>query len=736
MHFNRPNSYIPWDDLPVVVPTQRQVWKPRRGRRIGGVSSFGFSGTNAHIILEEAPEPPAARPEQDRPRHLLVLSAKSESALKDLTGRYLEHLTENPQTIPSACYTAAVGRSHFTHRLAVAADDAMHMQQSLTAACEGRRAAGLVQGRADGQQPPKVAFLFTGQGSQYVGMGQELYKTQPTFRRVMNTCDEILRDQIKTSLLKVIYPEDGMESALDETAFTQPALFAIEYALYELWKSWGLEPQLVVGHSVGEYIAACAAGVFNLEDGLKLIAARGRLMQALPSAGQMVAIMANEPRVAHAIQRSGRSDVSIAAVNDPNQTVVSGADEGVDAVVSALQADGVQAKRLTVSHAFHSKLMDPMLDEFAKVCSEVRFAEPVIPIVSNVYGRVVSTEIAAADYWLTHIRETVRFADGVGQLEEQGVNVFLEIGPQPVLTASGRRCTSGNGYVWVPSLRENRGDWLQMLQSLADLYVRGVYIDWDGFDRDYLRRKLSLPHNVFQRKRYWLDSVDLPEKTSTDLGTTSITRPSALSDTLEEAFYEIRWQPKSRLDQKLTTGPSDFIPSPQEIVQRVQPEVQRLNEQFALPRYQDFDKELDRLSAAYARRALSELGWSPQPGETFSEADLADALHVVPAHRRLFGRLLEIHDEEGILRRAGNDWQVAEVIPPQPDPELMWSMATTRFTECGAELTLLGQCGRELAGVLNGTIDPLQLLFPGGSSALVERLYQESPFARTLNSLV
>ena len=250
-----------------------------------------------------------------------------------------------------------------------------------------------------------------------MGWGKSFYQTQPTFRRTLDRCNQILNEYLDIPLLEVLYPKDGADSPLDETAYTQPALFAIEYALYELWRSWGIEPQLVVGHSVGEYIAACAAGVFSLEDGLKLIATRGRLMQQLPNTGQMVAIMVNESRVAHAIERSGRSDISIAAVNDPNQTVVSGADDAIDIVVSSLQADGVRAKRLIVSHAFHSELMEPMLDDFEKVCEEVRFAEPAIPIVSNVYGRVVSTEIAAADYWRTHIRETVRFADGVRQLE-------------------------------------------------------------------------------------------------------------------------------------------------------------------------------------------------------------------------------------------------------------------------------------------------------------------------------
>jgi malonyl CoA-acyl carrier protein transacylase len=744
LNLKQPNSYIPWDDIPVVVPTQLQVWPSRRNRRIAGVSSFGFSGTNAHLVLEQAPDLPEVRPENDRPKHLLVLSAKSEQALKELAGKYHDAL-DQPLHFPDVCYTAATGRSHFTHRLALAAEGIEQAKQLLVAARDGQRSAGLERGRVDSQQPTKIAFLFTGQGSQYVGMGRELYQTQPTFRRVIDRCHQILSNYLEIPLLEVLYPARGADSPLDETAYTQPALFAIEYALYELWRSWGIEPHLVVGHSVGEYIAACAAGVFSLEDGLKLIAARGQLMQQLPNTGQMVAIMANEPRVAHAIERSGRSDISIAAVNDPNQTVVSGADEAVDAVVSALQADGIRAKRLVVSHAFHSELMDPMLDDFEKVCQEIRFAEPVIPIVSNVYGRVVSTEIAAADYWRTHIRETVRFADGVRQLEKQHVNVFLEIGPKPILTASGRRCTSGDGYVWVPSLRENRDNWSQMLQSLADLYVRGVEIDWAGFDRDYPRRKASLPHYVFQRKRYWIEETasDTVAAASPQVPGEQVPGEQAhaqktgqQAESLEKAFYEIQWQPKSRLDQCLPRRSADSIPPPAVVRSRVQAGVDRLNQQFALPRYQDFDRELDRLSAAYVRRALSQLGWTPVAGEVVGEDELATKLGVIDSHRRLFGRLLGILAEEGIVKSSAKGWIVAEGVPPQPDPEKMRSLLTARFTECDAELTLLGGCGGNLAGVLSGKTDPLQLLFPAGSSELVERLYQESPFARTLNALV
>ncbi len=740
LNLEQPNSYIPWENIPVVVPTRLRGWPSRRGRRIAGVSSFGFSGTNAHLVLEQAPDPPEVRPETDRSKHLLVLSAKSEQSLKELAGRYHDAMDKGLQ-FPNICYTAATGRAHFSHRLALAADGIDQAKQLLAAGRDGQRSTGLKRGRTESQQPTKIAFLFTGQGSQYVGMGQELYQTQPTFRRTLDRCNQILNEYLDIPLLEVLYPKDGADSPLDETAYTQPALFAIEYALYELWKSWGIEPQLVVGHSVGEYIAACVAGVFSLEDGLKLIATRGRLMQQLPNTGQMVAIMANESRVAHAIEHSGRSDISIAAVNDPNQTVVSGTDDAIDVVVSSLQADEVRAKRLIVSHAFHSELMEPMLDDFEKVCEEVRFAEPTIPIVSNVYGRVVSTEIAAADYWRTHIRETVRFADGVRQLENQHVNVFLEIGPKPILTASGRRCTSGNGYIWVPSLRESRDNWSQILQSLADLYVHGVEIDWAGFDHDYPRRKISLPHYAFQRKRYWVDEVtpdphaaESPQASEQEIPANQQVNQQV--ESLEDAFYEIQWQPKSRLDQCLPCMPADFIPQPVVLGRRVQAEVDRLNQQFALPRYQDFYRELDRLSSAYVRSALSQLGWSLTSGEEISEVDLSANLGVIEPHRRLFNRLLEILAEDGLLESSANGWIVADKVPLESDPKKMQSLLADRFTECSAELTLLRGCGEHLAEVLRGKTDPLQLLFPGGSSELVESLYQESPFARTLNALV
>ncbi|MEO2048092.1 MAG: SDR family NAD(P)-dependent oxidoreductase [Pirellulales bacterium] len=790
LHLQQPNPYIPWDQIPIVVPKRRQVWEARQGRRIAGVSSFGFSGTNAHLVLEEAPKLPAARPEQERPRHLLVLSAKSDTALRELAGRYRELLADDSIDLPSVCYTAAVGRTHFGYRLALAAGTGDEARRCLAAAQDSNRQAGLELGKVDDQQPPKLAMLFTGQGSQYVGMGLELYQTQPTFRRVLDQCDEFLGDTLGQSLLSVLYAQDQKLSPLNETAYTQPALFAVEYALYQLWKSWGIQPQMVMGHSVGEYVAACVAGVFRFEDGLRLIAERGRLMQALPRTGRMVAILASEARVARAIERCGQPGVSIAAVNDPAQTVVSGAEDVVDAVVSALQADGVRAKQLTVSHAFHSELMKPMLAEFEQICRQVSYTEPSIPIVSNLYGREVTSGIATADYWRVHVLETVRFADGMRQLEKQGVNVFLEVGPHPILTASGRRCLQDAKQLWTPSLRQGRGDWEQLLKSLSNLYVRGVQVDWQGFDQDYLRRKLALPHYPFQRQRYWLDTASMggesvvpqpqnpgpkgPQQNgflpkgplhgeSTNGESTNGESTNGESthnkltglESLEPWYYQLQWQPRSRLDQALPSRAPLGLPAPELLSTCVQPEADRVRAQMELPRYVQFSRDLDRLCGAYARTALTSLGWSPTPDEIFSATELANQLGVVPQHGQLFARLLMFLAEDGLLQEKGQDrkgqdrtgqgrtgretdtvWQVVPEVTAPPDPELIGSLLQNQYTECSAELTLLGQCGRQLAGVLEGQTDPVALLFPNGSSTMVEKLYHDSPFAHALNTLM
>ncbi len=501
LHLKELNPYVAWDEVPAVIPIRRTPWPPGARSRTAGVSSFGASGTNAHVVIEEAPVL-AAAPAEERPPHLLTLSAKGETALAELAARFEAHFTANPETsLPDACFTANAGRTHHAHRMSLLADRAPLVAEQLAAWREGRAPAAVRTGVASAS-PEKVAFLFTGQGSQYVGMGRELYQTQPTFRKALERCQEILRPCLPMPLLSVLHPSEGEWSPLDETACTQPGLFALEWALSELWRSWGIEPSAVMGHGVGEYVAACVAGVFSLEVALRLVAARGRLMGSLPAGGGMCGVEASEERVRAAIAGSG---LSIGAVNGPESVVVSGGEAALLRVVELLDGEGIRTKRLVVSHAFHSALMDPILDELEEIANGGSFAAPRIPLVSNLSGREIREELVSGEYWRRQAREPVRFADGMRTLVERGYRAFVEIGPSPTLLGMGRASVSDEDAVWLPSLRKGREERRELLTSLATLYTRGAEVDWPGFDRDYPRRKVTLPTYPFQRERHWIE---------------------------------------------------------------------------------------------------------------------------------------------------------------------------------------------------------------------------------------
>ena len=513
LHLKNPNPYIRWQKLPVVVPTELTPWDSQ-GTRLAGVSAFGISGTNVHLILEEAPEIGNRKGEgcldsQERPLHLLTLSAKSKNGLRELAGRYQTHLNSNPEiSLADVCFTANTGRSHFPYRLETVASSTAQLQQQLQAFETGKPNPEIISGQRSGNRFPKIAFLFTGQGSQYAGMGRELYQTQPTFRKTLLQCDEILRQYLEKPLLEVLYPEPGKTSPINETAYAQPALFALEYALVKLWNAWGIYPDAVMGHSIGEYVAACTAGAFSLEDGLKLIATRGRLMQALPVGGEMVSVMASEATVKRIIELDA-DRVAIAALNGPESIVISGNTDAIEKAIATLESLGIKTKKLTVSRAFHSPLMEPMLAEFEKVAREVTFSTPKIDLISNVTGKLATEEIATPAYWCRHIRHPVRFAQSMETLNSAGYKLFVECGPKPILLGMGKACiaeeTDVSQQKWLPSLRAEQSNWQEILYSLAQLSVSGVTVDWLGFDRDYPRNKVALPTYPFQRERYWVE---------------------------------------------------------------------------------------------------------------------------------------------------------------------------------------------------------------------------------------
>ncbi|NEQ68438.1 MAG: acyltransferase domain-containing protein, partial [Symploca sp. SIO2D2] len=533
LHFNQPNPYINWSELPLQVSTQLTPWQTNGNSRLAGVSSFGFSGTNAHVILEEAPKEGnslSATVEKngnstveedilERAIYLLTLSAKTQAALEDLVRSYQNYLKNNPELrIADICYTANTCRSHFNHRLAVVASNQQELVEKLQQHQQEEEVTGIYSRELPNNiTAPKIALLFTGQGSQYVNMGRQLYQQAPTFREALEQCNEILLGTEtfrEKSLLEILYPanqEQSNSSLLDQTAYTQPALFAIEYALFKLWQSWGIKPDVVMGHSVGEYVAATVAGVFSLEDGLKLIAARGSLMQKLPAGGAMVSVMASKSKVLETLQAMSRSEkVAIAAINGPESTVISGEAEAVGAIATHLESLGIKTKQLQVSHAFHSPLMEPMLAEFEAVAKQVTYSQPQISLISNVTGQQVSSEITSAEYWVNHVRQPVRFAESMTTLHQEGYELFLEIGSKPILLGMGRQCLPEGIGVWLPSLRPGVEAWQQMLQSLGELYVKGLQINWSGFDQDYACHKVAIPTYPFQRESYWIDTDKNP----------------------------------------------------------------------------------------------------------------------------------------------------------------------------------------------------------------------------------
>lgn len=607
LHLKQLNPYISLAGTPLAIPTELQPWTVSTGNRLAGISSFGFGGTNAHIIVEEAPlKIPNSTDSVERSWHLLSLSAKSEQALQDLVHRYGAFLSSHPElSLGDICFTASTGRSHFDHRLAMTAQSVEQLQQQLSAFIAGQQPRELITGQLTSRKQLKTAFLFTGQGSQYVDMGRELYETQPTFRKTLQQCDEILGSYLDKSLLDVIYPRHHDKGGLlDETAYTQPALFAVEYALCKLWQSWGIAPTVVMGHSVGEYVAACAAGVFSLEDGLKLIAARGRLMQALPANGMMAAVMMSHEQIAERIE-SYKGNIAIAAINGPRSVVISGERQAVETMCQSLATDGVKTKPLTVSHAFHSPLMTPMIKEFAAVAQTINYSLPQIKLVSNVTGKLISQEVANPQYWCHHVLQPVLFAEGMQTLAPQKCDLFLEIGPKPILLGMGKQCLSDaeiKQLIWLPSLRPGQSDWQQLLQSLAQMYVQGVAIDWQGFDQDYSRQRVLLPTYPFQEKRYWVELGDnqsakkqvispntvptpmlhllqqgeIQQLTEQVTQTTSLSadeqqflpkllkvlakqhQQQSIAASIQDWFYTIEWQPQARqitaVDKKLQIG--------------------------------------------------------------------------------------------------------------------------------------------------------------------------------------
>lgn len=697
LHFQVPNPHIAWADYPVKVTTQRTPWAPIDGKRIAGVSSFGFSGTNAHVILEEAPPPSAIAGEENHHPHLITISAKSEPALRNLAARYEHYLAERPLTsaeFSTLARISATGRAHYPHRLAVSAVNAAQLRERLSAFLNRKNANLWWSTQQPTSEPPAVVFLFTGHGSHYVNMGRELYQNEPVFRAVMDYCDAFLRPRLSKPLLAVLYPAAGEpDDSLNTMTYGQPAMFALEYALAKLWRSWGIEPTAVAGHSLGEYAAAAVAGVLSLDDALTLIAERGRLMDTLPEDGMMVTIFAVEERVAGLVAPHA-ANVSIAAINSPEAVVISGQRDAVQAVVNVAAAQGIRVKPLNISRAAHSPMVEPMIPGIARTTAGMQFSPPEIEFFSTVTGGVVSAEIARQEYWQRHLRQPVRFFAAAQALYAAGYRAFLEIGPHPTLLSLCQRgLTDAENALWLPSLREGVAARDQMLESLANLYVNGANIAWDTFHGKEQHVKFALPTYPWEHKSYWWKS--------------EITRAS-----LDSApVWETAVAAGARQAQQAPLGL----------------EISTFNARW---------NALNRLTAAYIANTLCDLSAFQLPGERQTVQSLLQHYAILPTYTALMARWLNMLAGCGWLRADGAGNYISDQ-PLQRQPlDALRAEVERVMGDTPQLIAYINDCGQRLAEVITGKESPLELLFPDGESDRAENIYQHWVHGLYFNNIV
>ncbi|HEY9799814.1 MAG TPA: beta-ketoacyl synthase N-terminal-like domain-containing protein [Leptolyngbyaceae cyanobacterium] len=674
LHYQTANPQIDFANSPFYVNTQLTDWQTNGTPRRAGVSSFGIGGTNAHVILEEAP---ALKQEQPaREYQLLVLSAKTSTALETATQNLTNYLQQNQDlNLADVAYTLAVGRKAFDHRRIFVCQNNNHAITILTSPNSPELFTHY-------QKPchHPVVFMFPGQGSQYVDMGKELYESEPYFREQFDYCAELLKPHLNLDLRDVIYPHTAqIETAnkyLTQTYITQPALFVIAYALAKLWMSWGVHPEAMIGHSIGEYVAATLAGVFSLEDALKLVATRGRLMQQLPP-GAMLSVQMAESE----IQPLLGAELALAASNAPSSCVVSGTINAIAKLEQQLQQQGINYRRLHNSHAFHSPMMDTVVEPFNQLLRQIPLHPPQIPFISNVSGTWMSVAAATdPNYWAKHITQTVRFSAGIAELIQQPERIFLEVGPGRTLSTFVKHQLPE--VVTVTSLRhpqEQQSDVAFVFNSLGRLWLQGIKVDWASFYAHEKPYHIPLPTYPFERQRYWVEPQQQRFKAQ-----------------LEKQFLSIT---TAEIWQSLV--------APGQIPACAQ--IQPLNQENYLT-----NKDcLDNLCLVYINLALSNLDIFQDASNKYSFEELYEQSRIIPRYQQLLHRWLDVLVEHGYLQQEQGLYSNLQPLSNDALNHLL-EIARLKWANTPQVVDIVEECGANLLSVMRGQIEPLELYFAAG----------------------
>jgi acyl transferase domain-containing protein/SAM-dependent methyltransferase len=680
LHFKTPNAFIPWSELPFVVPTEMVDWPLPDGQtsRVAGVSSFGFSGTNAHVVLEESSSSNASATIEAGPE-LVVISARTTAGLKELKTGLIQAL-EAPRelTLRDVAGTLARGRSHLAHREALVVLDRDELLKRL------REETSPAASKSDA---PPLCFLFTGQGSERTGMGLELLERSSAFRAAVERLDSALAGSLGQGIASIWADAAGQ---LSQASLVQPALYAYGWALSELWRGWGVEPQVVLGHSLGEYVAATVAGVMTPEEGIRLVAARGRFTHTLAEPGGMVAVVASVED-AHGLCDAA-SGLSVAAVNGPASVVISGGLAAVERLEGVLRSRALRHKRLRTTHGFHSAALEPMLDAFEAEAAMVQFQLPEVRWISNRTGIAVGRDKPVdAAYWRQHLRETVQFADGINSANATDGAVFVEIGAEPQLLAlaDGNGIESGRQVASV-SRSGPGGEWQRVLNAAGKLYTLGLNLDWTNVSAGSFR-KVALPGYPFERKRYWFEEAEPgPEKTWDAMAVAALDQSTMVPMVLD---------------------------------------ARRIAEQQGA---------VNGWAAALILSTLKTLGCFHSDAQRVSGAMLVGRFGIVPGQQSLMERWLRRLAAEGVLRPETASSDVEYSLVPGaslPEADQLWAGAQPLLAGDEPLRDYLANCARILVKVLRGELNALETLFPGGDGELAKALYERSPASAYVNRI-